>query len=535
MEVKPIEKCRLCGSTDFEKLFSLGDLYISTFVERPGENIGKAPLTLLWCNGCSLVQLEHTAPQELLYSGHYWYRSGLNKVIINDLKEISEIGAKMTSLRGGDLVLDIGANDGTLLSFYPKECIKVGCEPATNLTGELKKHADMCINDFWKYDRFEQMFGNKKAKIITAIGMFYDMEDPNQFIRDSAKALDKEGVFIAQLMTSKPMLEQNDLGNICHEHIEYYSYKSLKYLFERNGLEIFRVEENSINGGSYRLFARHYQKGSIEYQEDITKESYLQFAKRIEKNKEDFLKFVEKALKEGKKIYGYAASTKGNTILQYYGLNSNHIKGIAEISEEKLGKYTVGSNIPIISESKAKEDADFLIIFPYAFKDSFVQREREWLEKGGKFIVPLPQFEIIGSVKSTEEKQDIKEIVYKGKRLALVVKKHELSGKKFVSSNEDYIQVGYMNLAKWEKIIPHFHKELVREINKTQEVLYIISGKVRVSFYIEKEKIEEVIIEGGDLIILLEGGHGFEFLEETNLIEIKQGPYLDVEKDKEKF
>src|SRR3989338_10071000 len=247
MEVKPIEKCRLCGSTDFEKLFSLGDLYISTFVERPGENIGKAPLTLLWCNGCSLVQLEHTAPQELLYSGHYWYRSGLNKVIINDLKEISEIGAKMTSLRGGDLVLDIGANDGTLLSFYPKECIKVGCEPATNLTGELKKHADMCINDFWKYDRFEQMFGNKKAKIITAIGMFYDMEDPNQFIRDSAKALDKEGVFIAQLMTSKPMLEQNDLGNICHEHIEYYSYKSLKYLFERNGLEIFRVEENSIN------------------------------------------------------------------------------------------------------------------------------------------------------------------------------------------------------------------------------------------------------------------------------------------------
>lgn len=530
MEVKPIEKCRLCGSTDFERLFSLGNLYISTFVEKPGENIGKAPLTLLWCNNCSLVQLEHTAPQELMYSKHYWYRSGLNSVIIKDLKEISETATKMTSLKKGDIVLDIGANDGTLLSFYPKDCIRIGCEPATNLIEELRKHADISINDFWEYSKYEQIFGEKKAMVITAIGMFYDMDNPNQFIKDSAKALDKDGVFIAQLMTSKPMLNQNDIGNICHEHIEYYSYKSLKYLFENNGLEIFKVEENSINGGSYRLFARHYQKGSIEYPESITKESYLEFSKRIEKNKKDFLKFVEKILKEGKKIYGYAASTKGNTILQYYGLNNSHIKGIAEISAEKLGKYTVGSDIPIINESKAKEDADFLIIFPYAFKESFIQKEREWLEKGGKFIVPLPEFEVVEYLK-----EDIKEIIHKGKRLALIVKKHYLSGKKFVSSNEDYIQVGYMNLAKWEKIIPHFHKEFVREINKTQEVLYIISGKVRVSLYIDKEKVDEAIIENGDLIILLDGGHGFEFLEETNLIEIKQGPYLDFEKDKERF
>lgn len=532
MEIKPIEKCRLCGSTNFERLFSLGDLYISTFVERPGENIGKAPLTLLWCNNCSLVQLEHTAPQELMYSKHYWYRSGLNKVIINDLKEISEVAVKMTSLKDGEIVLDIGANDGTLLSFYPKNCVKVGCEPATNLTEQLKNHADICINDFWDYNRYEQILGGKKAKIITAIGMFYDMEDPNQFIRDSAKALDKDGVFIAQLMTSKPMLEQNDLGNICHEHIEYYSYKSLKYLFESNGLEIFKVEENSINGGSYRLFARHYQKESIEYPENVTKNSYLEFAKNIEKNKQDFLNFVEKALKEGKKIYGYAASTKGNTILQYYGLNNSHIKGIAEISQEKLGKYTVGSNILITEEEGAKKDADILIIFPYAFKNSFVEKEKEWLAKGGKFIVPLPHFEVIESQKVEKE---FKEITYGGKRLALISKKHNIPGKNFISSKEDYLQVGYMNLPKWEKIIPHFHKEFLREIKKTQEVLYIISGKVRVSLYVDKNKVDEAIIEGGDLIVLLDGGHGFEILEEANFIEIKQGPYTDFDKDKERF
>ncbi len=206
MEIKPINKCRLCGSEKLERLFSLGDLQISTFVEKPGENIGRSPLTLLWCNNCSLVQLEHTAPQELMYSKHYWYRSGLNKVIINDLREIAETATKIVSLKEGDLVLDIGANDGTLLSFYPKSCVKIGCEPATNLTTELKKHCDICIDDFWEYEKYEQIFGDKKAKVITAIGMFYDMENPNQFIRDAAKALHNDGVFIAQLMTSKPML-----------------------------------------------------------------------------------------------------------------------------------------------------------------------------------------------------------------------------------------------------------------------------------------------------------------------------------------
>jgi cyclopropane fatty-acyl-phospholipid synthase-like methyltransferase len=530
MEIKPIEKCRLCGSGDFDRLFSLGDLYISTFVNKPGENIGKAPLTLTWCNNCSLVQLEHTAPQELMYSKHYWYRSGLNKVIINDLKEISEVATKMVSLREGDVVLDLGANDGTLLSFYPKTCIKIGCEPATNLTEELKKQADICIDDFWTYDKYQQIFGDKKAKVITAIGMFYDMENPNQFIKDSAMALDKDGIFIAQLMTSKPMLEKNDVGNICHEHIEYYSYQALKYLFESNGLEIFKVEENSINGGSYRLFARHYQKGSIDYKEDITKERYLEFAKRIEKNKEDFLRFIEKILKEGKKVYGYAASTKGNTILQYYGLTGNHISGIAEISKEKLGKYTVGSNIPVIEEKIAKENADYMIIFPYAFKDSFVQKEKEWLAKGGKFIVPLPYFEIIES-----QKGDVEEITHDGKRLAVVSKKHNFSGKNFISSKEDYLQVGYMNLKKGEKIIPHFHKELLRIISKTQEVIYIASGKMRVDFYVDKIKVKDAVLETGDLLVLLDGGHGFDFLEETNLIELKQGPYLDFDADKERF
>ncbi len=310
------------------------------------------------------------------------------------MKDIAETAGRMVHLKSGDVVLDIGANDGTLLSFYPKTAIKIGCEPATNLVGELKKSADIVIEDFWEYEKHKHLFSQKKAKIITAIGMFYDMDDPGQFIRDAVKALDKDGVFITQLMTSKPMLEKNDVGNICHEHLEYYSYASLKYLFEKNGLEIFKVEENSINGGSYRLFARHYNKGSIDYPENITKEDYLAFAKRIQKNKEECVHAIKNLAKQGKKIYVYGASTKGNTVLQYYGLGRNLIQGAAEIHPEKIGKYTVGSNIPIVQEEDAKKDANYFLVLPFAFREGFIKREEEWLKHRGRFIFCTPRFEI---------------------------------------------------------------------------------------------------------------------------------------------
>ncbi len=391
---KTIDKCRVCGSKELDTLFSLGDVNISTFVDKPGENIGKAPLEMIWCNGCTLVQLKDTAPQELMYSGNYWYESGLNKIIIDNLEETVNIASRMVNLQDKDIVLDIGANDGTLLGFFPSKLTRVGCEPARNLQEKLGKKADVVINDFWKYSEMEKRFGNKKAKIITAIGMFYDMDNPGEFIRDSAKALDKEGVFVTQLMTSKPMLKQNDVGNICHEHLEYYSYDSLKHLFDNNGLEIFKVEENDINGGSYRLFARPFKKGSIEYNEGIKKEDYLKFFERIEENKKNCVNLVTKLAEDGKKIYGYGASTKGNTILQYYGLDSSHIKGIAEIHPNKIGKYTVGTNIPIIHETEAKKDADFLLVLPFAFRDYFIKREEKWLNEGGKFIFSTPNVEV---------------------------------------------------------------------------------------------------------------------------------------------
>tara|TARA_Y100000590_G_scaffold465207_1_gene636828 strand:- start:631 stop:1593 length:963 start_codon:yes stop_codon:yes gene_type:complete len=315
------------------------------------------------------------------------------------LKDIYFSCLKHVKLKKNDVILDIGANDGTLLKYFNKNLTTIGCEPANNLVGKLKKNCDYVLNDFWSYKKFQELITKKKLKkpkVITAIGMFYDLEDPNKFIKDSVSALDDKGVFIAQLMCLKSMIEKNDVGNICHEHIEFYSLESLKYLFETNGLEIFKIEENDINGGSYRIYCRKFSKGSISLPKENVLTSVQNFVKRVKKNKLLTMKFIKKAVKKKKKIFLYGASTKGNTLLQYYKLNKKIIPYAAERSPEKWKKYTVGTGIEIISEKKARKlKPDYFLVTPWGFIKEFVKRESKWLKRGGKFIVPFPKFKLV--------------------------------------------------------------------------------------------------------------------------------------------
>jgi 2-polyprenyl-3-methyl-5-hydroxy-6-metoxy-1,4-benzoquinol methylase len=398
-EIITRQTCRLCNSSGLEDIFSLGELYISTFVENKNDGI-KAPLDLVLCGKCSLLQLRHTAPMELMYSRFYWYRSGVTDTMRGALRDITEQIESIADLNHGDVVLDVGANDGTLLKSYAQDGLRrVGCEPADNIIESLRETVEFSIHDFWNVESYnvlanENGFG--KAKVVTAIGMFYDMEDPNQFVADITKVLAEDGVFVAQLMCLRPMLEKNDLGNICHEHLEYYTLESLKYLFENNGLEIFKLEENSVNGGSYRIFCRHLKGTGIPFDENYTRADYMAFFDRIEDNRKKCVDFIKKEVSAGKTVYIYGASTKGNTILQYYGLDHNLIKAAAERSPEKWGKYTVGTQIPIVSEDQARADQpDYFLVLPWAFFDEFYVRETEWREAGGKFIVPLPDFRIV--------------------------------------------------------------------------------------------------------------------------------------------
>ncbi|OFV91976.1 MAG: hypothetical protein A3H95_16065 [Acidobacteria bacterium RIFCSPLOWO2_02_FULL_64_15] len=401
METITRTSCRLCGARELEDVFSLGNQYINDFV--PADRIGKgltAPLDMVICRGCSLLQLRHSAPQELLYSRYYWYRSGVTDTMRRALRDITKEIEQMVPLGKGDVVLDIGANDGTLLASYAAPGLRrVGCEPANNLVDQLRTNADYVLHDFWTYERYAdlaQKSGFGKAKVITAIGMFYDLEDPNQFIRDAQRALADDGVFVAQLMCLTPMLEKNDLGNICHEHLEYYSLASLKYLFETNGLEMFKIEENNVNGGSYRIFARHFKGTGIAFSERCTIDDVLAFARRIERNRDVCVNFIKGEVAKGKRVYVYGASTKGNVILQYYGLDASLIAAAAERSPEKWGKYTVGTWIPIVSEDEArKAQPDYFLVLPWAFFDEFYAREKDWRAQGGKFIVPLPEFRVV--------------------------------------------------------------------------------------------------------------------------------------------
>lgn len=399
-KTKKIIRCRLCGNRKLDFLFDYGNLFVSNFVKKPEIYKGiKSPLRLVNCEKCHLLQLSHSAPQEIMYKKYYWYRSGITDTMKLALKDIYNSVLKLRILKKNDVILDIGANDGTLLSYFKKNYRTVACEPAKNLQNYLKKNCDYVMNDFWSASKLKNILIKNnlpKPKLITAIGMFYDLENPSKFISDAYKALDDDGVFVAQLMCLKSMIDKNDLGNVCHEHLEFYTYKSLKYLFEKNGFYIFKIEENNVNGGSFRIFALKGKKKSITFQENTSLKYIKKFIDNVEKNKKLFLDFLSRELKSGKTFHVYGASTKGNTVLQYFKLDSSRISHASDRSPEKWGKYTIGSGIKIISEKDSRKmNPNYYVVFPYGFIDEFKKREKKWLKKGGKFIVLYPKFNIV--------------------------------------------------------------------------------------------------------------------------------------------
>jgi NDP-4-keto-2,6-dideoxyhexose 3-C-methyltransferase len=408
---KLITNCRSCGAQNLIDIIHLGDQYVSDFVESKALGT-KAPLALIMCQDCSLVQLKNYGVDPDLLYRNYWYKSGINQTMRDALKAIVQKAEKLVPLKKGDVVLDIGANDGTTLRSYSNPTItKIGFEPARNLVNEAEVGNNVIINNYFNAEEFKKT-SKKKAKIVTSIAMFYDLEDPNTFVDDITKVLDKNGLWIIQLAYEPSMLTLNAFDNICHEHIEYYSMTSLKHLLERHNLEVFDVDLNDVNGGSFRVYVKHKASSSFKSKagkarvqrllkdeaalEIANPETYTKFAKRVTALKNKTLKFIEKETKKGKKIFAYGASTKGNTLLQYYGLDHSKITAAAERNALKWGLKTVGTLIPIISEDEARKlKPDYLLVLPWHFRPEFIARETEYLKKGGKMIFPLPEFEVV--------------------------------------------------------------------------------------------------------------------------------------------
>jgi len=388
---------------------------VTNFVNDAKGVYPRGPLELVLCNvkdgGCGLLQLKHTVERDVMYR-KYWYKSGISTTMVKALADITSAAERIVNLSSGDLVVDIGANDGTLLRQYKTPgLVTVGFEPS-NLWKLGIEGNSRIINDYFNYETFQKELGKKKVKVITSIAMFYDLEDPNAFVEDIKKCLDENGVWIVQMNYLGLMLENNTFDNISHEHLEYYSLVSLSNLFDRHNLEAFDVELNDVNGGSFRIYVKH-KDGNVQgfsgheerlkklkaYEEKMgfgNKKIYDKFAKRIEKTKTELMAFLNKEAKNGKKIFIYGASTRGLVVLQYFGIDKTLITGAADLNSDKWGKYIVGTGIPIVSiDEYRKKKPDYLLVLPYHFIEEIKNQEKDFLRNGGKMIVAIPEFRII--------------------------------------------------------------------------------------------------------------------------------------------
>ncbi len=409
-----IKECRICKSKDLKNIIDLDNQYIQgSFIKKnyPKPYLKKIPLKLVLCKKCSLVQLQHTVKKEVLYK-NYWYESGINKTMRMHLKDLAD---GLCRIKKNEIkkikVLDIGCNDGTLLNFYPKVVKKFGIDPS-QITKKIDKNKITVFNDFFppKKKNLENL--KIKFDFITSIAMFYDLDDPNLFVKNINNYLKKDGVWVFELSYLVDMLKLNSFDTICHEHLEYYSLSSLNYLMKHNSLKIFKVTKNKINGGSIRCYVTHdkntmydQQKNTIYLNKLLKNEKklkiksveiYKNFFSNISKIKIKLKKIIEDIKKNNKSIYVLGASTKGNTILQFLDINNKIIPFATERNREKFGAKTIGSNIEIINEDITKKNPpDYQLVLPWHFKKEIINREKNYLKNGGKLIFPLPNIKII--------------------------------------------------------------------------------------------------------------------------------------------
>jgi SAM-dependent methyltransferase len=412
--------CRVCGSSALTAVVDLGLQHLQgSFVKpgRPTPPLRKIPLRLLRCDtsrderACGLLQLEHSTPPAILY-GSYWYRSGTNRTMRTHLEGIARDAMALAG-RSGGRVLDIGCNDGTLLACYPADYAKFGIDPSDIAlhVKETVKDATV-VNDVFPSARLTGLAGRDRFDIVTSIAMFYDLDDPRGFARAVAELLAPDGVWILEVAYLSTMLENDSYDTICHEHLEYYSLAVIERIARDAGLRVFRIALNDINGGSIRCYMTHESnathgsaddRGALrarreaEFDQQLdTDAPYLAFQERIERQRGELRGLLRTLRSEGKRIHIYGASTKGNTILQWCGIDRTMIDCAADRNPDKHGARTLGTDIPIVSEEESRAmRPDYYLVLPWHFRAEFIEREKHALEQGTGLIFPLPKVEIV--------------------------------------------------------------------------------------------------------------------------------------------
>lgn len=405
---REIEGCRSCGSVNIKDIFSLGNVKVARFSEN--ETAGPdAPLTFSWCPDCTYFQLRHNIDIGLVFYDEYGYESGVNPIMVNELRDVIETTRAKVDMKDGDAWVDIASNDGTLLLQIEGNITRVGFDPSRNvamkgaerLIEKFGTEASHVFADYFDSGIWKRTFGEKKAKVISAIAVFYSVQEPGRFLTDVKSVLSDDGIFVVQQNYTPEMVKQLAFCNIVHEHVTYPTFTAFKNLVERHGFEVVDVTVNDINGGSFRTFLKHAgsslnvegadarintllrQEAEKGY---LKEEVYVDFARRIFEGGNQVSNYLKKEVDQGKRVYGLAASTRGNTRLQVWGLGPDLISGIAERNPRKIGKKTLG--IPIVSDEEALANADILFVSIWFYGSKIANAYKGFLEKGGTMLFP---------------------------------------------------------------------------------------------------------------------------------------------------
>jgi NDP-4-keto-2,6-dideoxyhexose 3-C-methyltransferase len=386
-----------------ETILDLGELYVSEFVKDiSNTHVGlKFPLKLVWDDTLYCPVLSEQPPNNMMW-GKYWYRSGINPQMVLDLRDVVKSINKILPppSERGKIWVDIASNDGTLLKEVPHNYMKVGIDPCTGDIAELcRENSNMLVQDYFTEEAYNTLDLWDKASVITCCAMFYDLKYPLVFLEDVFNVLRDDGIFVMQYTYTPTMLGMGDFMNICHEHYAYHYFENVYDMMKVSGLSVFRVEKNDVNGGSIRIYAdkgEHTVENSViellEKERRVDKaESWKMFKQVIEMNRFKIVNFIKEQNQKGDHVWGYGASTKGNTLLQWYGLDGDDIFRIADANKTKEGRYTKGSGVKICSEKEWRDaNPKYTLIMPFHFKEFFFEKEKEYLANGGTFIIPCP-------------------------------------------------------------------------------------------------------------------------------------------------
>jgi NDP-4-keto-2,6-dideoxyhexose 3-C-methyltransferase len=408
---KRINKCRICGNTQLETVLDLGEQMLTgVFPKEKNAQVTTGPLRLVKCTGddqvCGLLQMEHSYDLAEMYGENYGYRSGLNASMVRHLHDKVDRILSLVTLRDGDLVVDIGSNDSTTLRAYPAEGpVLVGIDPTgPKFQSYYPPHVHL-IPEFFSSALLKARFPEKKAKVVTSFSMFYDLEDPLAFIREIHEVLADDGIWVFEQSYMPTMLETNSYDTVCHEHLEFYALRQIKWMADRVGFKILDVEFNDVNGGSFSITVSKAGGNSDtlplvqnlldeEYKKELhTLKPYQAFAERVLETRRDLLDFIDAAKAAGKTVAALGASTKGNVLLQYCGLTTAQVQSVGEVNPEKYGCYTPGTWLPIIPEQDLLSGKpDFVIVLPWHFRQFFIHNKKL---TGVNLVFPLPKVEVI--------------------------------------------------------------------------------------------------------------------------------------------